>query len=99
MQASEDSGRDKVSACVERGLARVQGAIRLLSERKMHRQRAGVDGDRGMHGRSWSRLGKNGARCGFREVAVGAPTVTGGFMMSGGVVRFSGRLDQLKASR
>jgi hypothetical protein len=34
---TEDGERDKVGACVERGLARVEGAIRLLGERKMRR--------------------------------------------------------------
>jgi hypothetical protein len=54
-QASEDGGRDKVSACVKCGLARVEGAIRLLGERKIRRQRVGEDGSRGMLGRGWSR--------------------------------------------
>jgi hypothetical protein len=63
-----------------------------------------------MHRRGWSRHGKNGARCGFREAVVGAPAgedsgrvgapvVTGGFMPSGGVARFSGRSSQLQAPR
>jgi hypothetical protein len=72
--ASEDGGRDKVGACVERGLVRMEGTIRLLSERKMCIQRESEDGGRGLHGRSWSRRGKNGARRGFREAAAGAPT-------------------------
>jgi hypothetical protein len=44
------------------------GAIRLLGKHEMCKQWAGEDGGRGMHGR-----GKNGARHGFREAAVGAP--------------------------
>jgi hypothetical protein len=32
--ASKDGGRDKVGACVERGLVRVEGATRLLGKRK-----------------------------------------------------------------
>jgi hypothetical protein len=71
-QASEDDGSDKVVACVERRLVRVEGAIRLLGEHKMRRQRAGEDGGRGMHGCGWSRHDKNGARRGFWEAAVGA---------------------------
>jgi hypothetical protein len=39
----------------------------------MRRQRAGEDGDGGMHGRGWSRRDKNGAQRGFWEAAVGAP--------------------------
>jgi hypothetical protein len=72
----------------------VEGAIRLLGERKMCRQRAGEDGGRGMHGCGWSRRGKNGAWCGFREAAV-----TGVFMPSGGVARFPGRSGRLQATR
>jgi hypothetical protein len=60
-QASKDGGRDKVVACVERGLVRVEGAIRLLGERKMRRQRVGENGGRGMHGRGWSRCSENGS--------------------------------------
>ena len=58
---SEDGGRDKVGACVERGLASVEGAIRLFGERKMCRQRAGEDGGRGLHGCGLGRTGHKGA--------------------------------------
>jgi hypothetical protein len=47
--ASEDRRRDKVGECIERELTRVEGAIRLLVERKMRRQRAGEDGGCDMH--------------------------------------------------
>jgi transcription antitermination factor NusA-like protein len=50
-QTSKDGGHDKVGACVERGLVRVEGVIRLLGERKMRRQRVGENGGCGMHGR------------------------------------------------
>jgi hypothetical protein len=93
--ASEDGEPGKVVACVERGLARVEGAIRVLGEHKMRRQQAGEDGGRGMHGHG----GKNGARHGFREATVGAPVVTGGFMASRGVARFPGCSGWLLAPR
>jgi hypothetical protein len=39
----------------------------------MRRQQVDEDGGRGMHGRCWSRHGKDGAWPGFREATVGAP--------------------------
>ena len=48
-QTSKDGGHDKVGACVERGLVRVEFVIRLLGERKMRKQQANEDGGRSMH--------------------------------------------------
>jgi hypothetical protein len=98
-QTSKDGGHDKVGACVERGLVKVEGVIRLLGERKMRRQRVGENGGCGMHGHGWSRHGKNEAWRGFCEATDGAPAVTCGFMASGGVARFLGRSGRLEASR
>jgi hypothetical protein len=70
-QASQDGWRDKVGTCVERGLTRVEGAIRLLRERKMRRQRVDKVGGRGMHGRDWRSHDKNEVRRGFREATRG----------------------------
>jgi hypothetical protein len=71
----------------------------MLGERKMRRQRVGENGGCGMHGRDWSRRGKNKAWRGFCEAADGAPAVTGGFMAIGGVARFQGRSGRLEAPR
>jgi hypothetical protein len=104
-QASEDGGRDKVSACVKCGLARVEGAIRLLGERKMRRQRVGEDGSRGMLGRGWSRRSKMEQSVEFGRPRLERPrarmvaVVTGGFMASEGVARFSRRSGWLQAPR
>ena len=98
-QASKDGRRDKVSTCVERGLARVEGAIRLLGERKMRRQRADEDGGHDMHGRGWSRHGKMEHGVDFerpqlehpwaRMVALlGAPVITVGLMAREGLQDF-----------
>jgi hypothetical protein len=98
-QTSKDGGHDNFGACVERGLVRVEGVIRLLGERKMRKQRVVENGGCGMHGRGWSRHGKNEAWRGFCEAADGAPAVTCGFMASGGVARFLRRSGRLEAPR